>query len=175
MVLSLKGNHTLSDDCNVQWSRYHIFIECPFLEQFRACLHRKYGPNLTMNSILDKPPLGGSDLIFFQFCLFSDHLICCINYGLYILFLVCFVTDFSWVSFVTGMARRPWNQLNNNNRYENCSRNFSIWFNSGEFQSWISNGPFSAQLICKKVTFLCFSIDLFWVSFGTTPAILLWI
>ena len=43
------------DDCNVPWSVYHIFIECPFLEQYRACLHRKYGPSLTMKSILGEP------------------------------------------------------------------------------------------------------------------------
>ena len=46
------------DDCDVPWTLYHIFIECPFLEQYRACLHRKYGNNLTMRSILGKPPAG---------------------------------------------------------------------------------------------------------------------
>ena len=35
------------DDCNVPLTLFHIFIECPFLEQYRACLQRQYGNNFS--------------------------------------------------------------------------------------------------------------------------------
>ena len=35
----------------------HIFIECLLLEQYRACLRRRYGLNLNLRRILYKPPL----------------------------------------------------------------------------------------------------------------------
>ena len=40
------------------------YIECTFLEHYIACLHRKYGPNLTMESILGEPSSGIRFYIF---------------------------------------------------------------------------------------------------------------
>ena len=45
------------DDCYVLLTLFHIFIECPFLEQYRTCLRRKYGNNFTVKSILGKPSI----------------------------------------------------------------------------------------------------------------------
>ena len=54
----LRGEPYLEcDDCDVPWTLFHIFIECPFLEQYRICLRRKYGDNFTMKSILGEPPM----------------------------------------------------------------------------------------------------------------------
>ena len=52
------------EDCNEPWTLFHIFIECPFLEQYRAILYRKYGRPLCMQSILGEPPKGVAFNIF---------------------------------------------------------------------------------------------------------------
>ena len=50
IFLSFEGKHILSVMIAMFRGLSHIFIEYPFLEQYRARLHRKYGSNLTSNA-----------------------------------------------------------------------------------------------------------------------------